>query len=958
MKITYLLTTADAVGGTERAVFNQASELAGRHDVRVLSVFKSRREQFFTPHERVRLDYLVDLASGTPRPFRATGMDESVRTELATQPSRIVDRSWEAAFSRLSDLELELALQTTDTDVLVTTTPALMALAVELAPARVITVHQEHRVSELRGTSGEPLRRYTPRLDALAVLSERTRDWFAETLAGAAPRLEVVPNALPGGFRPRSTLQTRTVVIAGRLVAEKQVDHAVTAWATVAREHPDWQLRIFGDGPLSGALRRQIDTLGLHDCVQLNGNSQYLAEEWAKASIATLTSRNEAFGLVLAEAQAAGVPVVSYDSPNGPREVVIDGQTGILVPPGDTDALASALMLLIRDTELRGRMGAAALAAANRFSPAVVTASWERLFHELVAERDSGRRAVVKAERQAVHDVRSGPDGTVPAAAAAPASTVRTSDQRALEARLLKRRGLVSDGGQICRLLEWESPWDAVQQNLALAADVLEGADIPYFVVRDHLVRHTVAVHAMYREAVFKALADRYARDAVYAAVLNEGQNTVATVLAGHVAAYTDMPSAGVRVYRNLVSPSRTLRLGAVYGCTISFWDTDPDDESGSHLKAPARTLIGDRVPNSALRRSARTLGGRTYPTIEPFRRVLHGDIGFPVDAVYTWVHGADLAWLERKNAALAAMGMETEDAATSAARFRDRDELRYSLRSIDMYAPWIRNIYLVTDQQVPEWLDLSHPRVRVVDHTEIFGDRGALPTYNSHAIESQLHHIEGLAEHFLYFNDDVFLGRTLQPDMFFLGNGQAKYFMSPTSVPMAPASRDDEFNISAAKNNRALVEQSFGQTLVHSFLHAPHPLRRSVLADIEEHYRHAVATTAANRLRDHSDVSVASSLHHYVGFHTLRSVPGSISCGFVNVGLSEHAPRLNRILSVRPHDVFCLNDYHDGDVPEEEQDAVLAAFLPSYFPVPSQFETGSRRNQLAHEGRLGDWPL
>ncbi len=273
MKITYLLTTADAVGGTERAVFNQASELAARHDVRVLSVFKSRREQFFTPHERVRLDYLIDLTSATPRPLRTTGVDDAVRTELAAHPSRIVDRSWEAAFSRLSDLELELALQATDTDVLVTTTPALMALAVELAPAHVVTVHQEHRVSELRGTSGEPLRRYTPRLDALAVLSERTRDWFAETLGDAAPRLEVVPNALPGGFRPRSTLQTRTVVIAGRLVAEKQIDHAVTAWAAVSREHPDWQLRIFGDGPLSGALRRQIDTLGLHDCVQLNGNS-------------------------------------------------------------------------------------------------------------------------------------------------------------------------------------------------------------------------------------------------------------------------------------------------------------------------------------------------------------------------------------------------------------------------------------------------------------------------------------------------------------------------------------------------------------------------------------------------------------------------------------------------------------------------------------------------------------
>ncbi|MEU6244542.1 stealth conserved region 3 domain-containing protein [Streptomyces sp. NPDC047024] len=956
MKITFLLTTADAVGGTERAVFNQASELAARHDVRVLSVFKSRSEQFFTPDSRVRVDYLVDLTAPSPRPLRDSAVEEPVWAALAAQPSQIVDPSWEGAFNRLSDLELGLALQGTDTDILVTTTPALMALAVRLAPAHVITVHQEHRVSELRGTSGEPLRRYAAELDALAVLSERTLDWFAETLGDAAPRLEVVPNALPSGFRPRSTLQTRTVVLAGRLVAEKQIDHAVTAWATVARQHPDWQLRIFGDGPLSGALRRQIDMLGLHDCVQLNGNSRHLAEEWAKASIATLTSRNEAFGLVLAEAHAAGVPVVSYDSPNGPREVVIDGQTGVLVPPGDTDALASALMLLIEDDELRRRMGAAALDSVDRFSPAVVTGRWERIFQELLAERDSGRRAVAKAERQAFHAYVGGPDGIVPAAVPAPATAVRTADHRAAQRRLLERSDLVEDGGQVCRVMDWESPWEVVQQNLALAADALEAASIPYLVVRDHLIRHTVAVHAMHRDAVFKAIADHHAQDAVYAGILNEGQKTVVTVLAGHVAPHADPSVSGVRIYQNMVSRSRLLRLGAVYGCTISFWENDPEDEG--LLQAPTRTLVGDRIPTSAMRRRTLTLGNRYYPSIEPFTQRLHGDITFPIDAVYTWVNGADVDWLERKNTALAALGMETEDAATSAARFRDRDELRYSLRSIDMYAPWIRNIYLVTDQQVPHWLDLDHPRVRVVDHTEIFGDRGALPTYNSHAIESQLHRIEGLAEHFLYFNDDVFVGRTVKPDAFFLGNGQAKHFMSPTSVPMSPVSEDDEFNIAAAKNNRALIQGEFGHTTVHTFLHAPHPLRRSVLQDIEEHYREAVEVTAANQLRSHQDVSVASSLHHYFGNHTLRSVPGSISCGFVNVGLSDHKPRLSRILAVRPHDVFCLNDYHDGDVSEDEQDAILAAFLPSYFPVPSQFEAGSQRNQRARTGRLPGWPL
>ncbi|MFF1465050.1 stealth conserved region 3 domain-containing protein [Streptomyces sp. NPDC058330] len=957
MKITFLLTTADAVGGTERAVFNQASELAAGHDVRVLSVFKSKAAQFFSPDERVRVDYLVDLTGPVQRPLRDTTVDDAAWAALSAQPSRIVDRAWEAAFNRVSDLELELALQDTDTDVLITTTPALMALAVHLAPSWVVTVHQEHRVSELRGTSGEPLLRYSAKLDALGVLSERTREWFAETLGTAAPRLEVVPNALPGGFRPRSTLETRTVVIAGRLVGEKQIDHAVTAWATVARRHPSWTLRIFGDGPLSGALRRQIDALGLHDCVQLNGNSPHLAEEWAKASIALLTSRNEAFGLVLAEAQAAGVPVVSYDSPNGPREVIIDGHSGMLVPTGDIDALTACLLRLIEDAPLRHRMGEAALEVVGRFAPAVVTGQWERIFSELVADRDAGRRDTAKTERQAMHDLLSGGDGTVPAASPAPASTVRTGNQRASEDRLLKGdRGLVRDGGQVCKVIEWESPWDIVQANLALAADVLEGADIPYFVVRDSLVRHTVAVHASYWEATLKSLAGAYRDQAVYASVLNENQNAVATVLAGLLENYLGTPGSGVRVYQSAVARSRTLRLGAVYGCTISFWDDDPED--GALLTSPTRTLIGDRVPKQAMTRTPLTLGARVYPSITPFTRPLHGDVTFPVDAVYTWVDGADLDWLERKNTALAGLGLETEDAATSAARFRDRDELRYSLRSIDMYAPWIRNIYLVTDQQVPSWLDTEHPRVRVVDHREIFGPRGMLPTYNSHAIESQLHHIEGLAEHFLYFNDDVFVGRTLQPGMFFHSNGQAKHFMSPTAVPMAPASYADEFNISAAKNNRALIEATFGQVLAHSFLHAPHPLRRSVLEEIEEYYQGPMATTAANQLRNHSDVSVASSLHHYYGYHTLRSVPGSISCGFVNVGLSDHKPRLNRILTARPHDVFCLNDFHDGDVPEEEQDSILTAFLPSYFPVASQFEKGSPRNQRARIGSLPGWPM
>ncbi|MFD0331960.1 hypothetical protein ACFQZC_36840 [Streptacidiphilus monticola] len=89
---------------------------------------------------------------------------------------------------------------------------------------------------------------------------------------------------------------------------------------------------------------------------------------------------------------------------------------------------------------------------------------------------------------------------------------------------------------------------------------------------------------------------------------------------------------------------------------------------------------------------------------------------------------------------------------------------MRYSLRSIHQYAPWVRRIHLVTAGQRPVWLNTDHPDIRVVDHREIFSDPDALPTFNSHAIESQLHHIDGLAEHFLYLNDDVLFGRLVSP--------------------------------------------------------------------------------------------------------------------------------------------------------------------------------------------------
>jgi hypothetical protein len=125
-----------------------------------------------------------------------------------------------------------------------------------------------------------------------------------------------------------------------------------------------------------------------------------------------------------------------------------------------------------------------------------------------------------------------------------------------------------------------------------------------------------------------------------------------------------------------------------------------------------------------------------------------------------------------------AAGAVEEKDDAADTNRFRDIDELRYSLRSLEQHASFIRRIYLVTDNQVPSWLNLTNPRLTIVSHRDIFPNATHLPSFSSPAIESHLHRIPGLSKRFLYFNDDVMLGRNIHLDDFITSRGQ-RVFLS-----------------------------------------------------------------------------------------------------------------------------------------------------------------------------------
>lgn len=275
------------------------------------------------------------------------------------------------------------------------------------------------------------------------------------------------------------------------------------------------------------------------------------------------------------------------------------------------------------------------------------------------------------------------------------------------------------------------------------------------------------------------------------------------------------------------------------------------------------------------------------------------------------------------------------------------RDELKYSLRSVEMYANWVNRIYIVTDGQRPGWLTDVGERVKVIDHADIFQDTSVLPVFNSHAIESQLHRIEGLSERYLYMNDDIFFGRPVSPELFFEGNGISKFFLSRALIDIDQPSLDDLPVTAAAKNNRDLIAQGAGVMVSNKFKHTPHPQSRSLLEELERAHPEEFRQVSARRFRHPRDISVASSLHHYAAYVTRRAVRGDIDYMYQDVSDVRTVLMFNELLRSRRYDVFCLNDTDSSPASLARQAELMGRFLGAYFPLPSKFETEASRNGL-----------
>ncbi len=255
------------------------------------------------------------------------------------------------------------------------------------------------------------------------------------------------------------------------------------------------------------------------------------------------------------------------------------------------------------------------------------------------------------------------------------------------------------------------------------------------------------------------------------------------------------------------------------------------------------------------------------------------------IDVVYTWVNHKDVGWQKLYRQALIDESIP-EDAHKSIydiARFQNRNELFYSIKSVRKFAPWVRKIFVVSNCKLPEWAE-GDPNIIAVSHDAIFLDSSVLPTFNSRAIEANLHRIPGVAEKFLYFNDDFFLCRPVLEKDFFSEDGKAYLFPCKHDIPYGKkiGLRPIDHGILNACHLLIRDLQFTPQKKLH---HSPYPLLKSTLMEFENKYGKLLMATSSHKFRDNSDLPLATTLHAYYSLVNGYGEMKNISSRYIDIG-------------------------------------------------------------------------
>ena len=377
MKIYYIYTALVTKGGADRVIAEKANWLAEHgHEIAIITDTQMGREPVFPLSPKVRL---IDLAVDFSQEY---GHGFLVRIWMYYKLMRQYRRM-------VTDVLMkdcpDIVISTLGRDISFITKIKDGSKKIGEAHTTKHFIRNFHLL-EQRNVVFKYLTKFfrwhmdrqVNRLDALVVLTTQDQhDW------GDKIPVYVIPNSFPFYPDKPSLCENKQAIIVGRYNSAKGYNYLIDAWKIVYQKHPDWIINIFGSGEYEDRVRKQIQDHGLQDVVIMNNPIDHIMEEYQKSSIYVMSSVFEGFAMVLLEAMSCGLPCVSFDCPYGPRNVITDGEDGILVEYLNSHALADNICKLIENEELRKRMGIQGRHNVLRFSRETIMPQWVELFKSL-----------------------------------------------------------------------------------------------------------------------------------------------------------------------------------------------------------------------------------------------------------------------------------------------------------------------------------------------------------------------------------------------------------------------------------------------------------------------------------------------------------------------------------------------------------------------------------------------
>lgn len=338
----------------------------------------------------------------------------------------------------------------------------------------------------------------------------------------------------------------------------------------------------------------------------------------------------------------------------------------------------------------------------------------------------------------------------------------------------------------------------------------------------------------------------------------------------------------------------------------------------------------------------------------------------YPIDFVIPWVDGSDPKWLsEKRKYRSLEDGSSTLSDANGDYRYRDNGFLKYWFRGVETFAPWVNHVFFITCNQHPEWLNTKHPKLVCINHKDYIPDF-FLPTFNANTIEMNLHRIQGLSEHFVYFNDDMFLVKPISEDFFFReGNPvlDTKIIYPPSDsthnferllfndfqllnasfnpISSILSNKDKWFNISALGLKRGLTNLFrfiVGRKLpVSTYGHLAFPHLKSSFKEVWEHHPFLLKESSSYKFRSDSQVNqwLLCAWNQAKGtfYPTHRNRIGSYF-----IFNDDNLEAIKEFFELLPTPLLCLNETELGIVSDSTTSYVSKEF-DTLLPIKSSFE-------------------